>query len=120
MSELDKLSALYARGTQGKLKSFPPNSRGMTGIRGPDCLIYSMTFDSECLKETHDRQRRDAEFFAISHNLWPQIEAVLRATSEMNRLLNDWDLIRQHSYAHERLNSAMTALDAAIKEQIRE
>ncbi len=40
-----------------------------------------------------------------------QLLAVVRAAQECDRLLNDWDLIRQHSYAHESLSKALAELD---------
>lgn len=36
---------------------------------------------------------------------------VIEAASEINRLLNEWELIRQHSYVHEKLNKALKELE---------
>jgi hypothetical protein len=42
-----------------------------------------------------------------------KLQAVAEAARNCDRLLNEWDLIRQHSYAHEKLHKALAALDNA-------
>lgn len=38
---------------------------------------------------------------------------VVEAAREASRLLDEWELIRQHSYAHETLRDSLAALDKA-------
>jgi hypothetical protein len=53
----------------------------------------------------------DADFTLACSVMVPKIIKALRAASHCNRLLNEWDLIRQHSYAHEELSAALAELE---------
>lgn len=63
-------------------------SKGLTGVHATDCKIYHAEFDPGCLKDTHDRQKRDAEFIAHARGDIPfLVEQVRRLQAE--RKLSD-------------------------------
>ena len=120
MKELDDLLELEKRATQGRWISFPKNSRGMTGVHGPDCKIYHAPFESETLKETHDRQRRDAELITSMRNCIRELVEVARAADEFaNSYRNQNDhLIRGISTLGkdwDDLESKLTKLERKLK-----
>ena len=58
-------------------------SKGLTGVHATDCKIYHAEFDPGCLKDTHDRQKRDAEFIAHARGDIPfLVEQVRRLQAE--------------------------------------
>lgn len=54
-----------------------------TGVSGPDCLIYTMPRDYDCLPETFARQRRDADFIAHGRVDLPRALVTCRAFLEL-------------------------------------
>lgn len=47
-----------------------------------------------------------------AERMW-RLEGVAEVARKVNRQLNEWPLIRQHSYLHEDLHKAIGALDSA-------
>ncbi len=88
-----------------------PHADGQPG-RLISCVLDGAVSDdgNDCNVLASDADRA---FIAASRTYMPLLVAVAEAAGEVNRLLNEWDLVRQHSYAHENLHNALSALDSA-------
>lgn len=53
---------------------------------------------------------KEKQYLAMRDQI-DKLQAVAEAAKECNRLLNEWELIRQHSYAHEKLSEALARLE---------
>lgn len=109
---IDKLSALYARGTQGHIEHGGHDSDSLSMVTNSGKHFpFARFVESE-----------DARLHAALHNLWPHIEAVVRAvdesTDECHRLCASWNLGDDCNCGYVARCDAREALDAAIKEQI--
>lgn len=100
MKLLDELERLAREATPGK--------REITFAEG---FTYGDIFlDENC---TRPATLKDLLFFdLLDTNLVLALCKVVRAASKVNRLLNEWDLIRQNCYAHESLRDALAKLES--------
>ena len=67
-----ELRALIAKTTPLPWRSYPRTNKRITGVSGPDCKIYWEAFDPVCLKETHETQKRNAQFIAVARKALPE------------------------------------------------
>lgn len=78
----------------------------VAGVHSAECKIYHERRDLECLPETFERQKADAEFIATVGTLADKMMAVIEAASHP-------DLI-DFGYAGEHDQDCMHALRAAL------
>ncbi len=62
----EQRQAARARCEEASGKTWRPllSSIGMTGVHAEDHQIYHASFDPVCIKETHEMQKRNADFIA--------------------------------------------------------
>ncbi len=76
---------------------------------GPVDLAALRAFATFTASSPHKDDRFSADLMRAAADELALARAVIAAASEAARLLDEWDLIRQNSYAHRNLNAALAA-----------
>jgi hypothetical protein len=121
---LNDLLKLCEAATPGPYRAL--NGSGMAGVHGPDCKIYHAPFEPEASKQTHDRQKADADYFAalnpsLVRALVKVAMAADRYMTAMNSLEDDLsddtkEAGTQFSARIMAFNSSRAPLEAALTE----
>lgn len=94
--QLSEIREREQKATVGPWNRWPLRPTEMVGVDATDCRVYMAKFNKECLKATHNRQVRDADFIAHSRT---DIPLLLDEVSELRKIARE--LATELAYVHE-------------------
>ena len=111
MNQLDRLRQLLQAATPGPWSFRATEHSG--GIRFVVSDTAPRNQDGTEFVTADCSHGYNGKLIASAVNALPALLRVAEAAKEASRLLDEWELIRHHSYAHEALRDSLAALDKA-------